>query len=71
VFGRLAGAVDRFGYAEAQVAVMVHPGEPQVRVGEAPQLPDGIVRRASSGGDVINEGAERGSVHELLYPAQL
>ena len=52
VFGRLAGAVDGFGYAEAQVAVMVHPGEPQVRVGEAAQLPDGIVRRAASGRDV-------------------
>ncbi len=71
VFGRLAGAVDRFGYAEAQVAVMVHPGEPQVRVGEASQLPDGVVRRAAPGRDVFDEGAERGSVHELLYPAQL
>ena len=71
VFGRLAGSVDRFGYAEAQVAVMVHPGEPQVRVGETPKLPDGIVRRAASGRDIFDEGAERGSVHELLYPAQL
>ena len=71
VLGRLARAVDGFGHAEAQVAVMVHPGEPQVGVGQAAQLPDGVVRRAAAGGDVFDERAKRGSVHDLLYPAQL
>ena len=71
VLRRLARAVDGFGDAEAQVAVMVHPGEPQVRIGEAAQLPDGVVRRAASGRDVFDERAKRGSVHDLLYPAQL
>jgi hypothetical protein len=51
--------------------VMVHPRKPQVRVGEAAELPDGIVGRAASGRHVFNKSAERGSVHELLYPAQL
>jgi hypothetical protein len=50
---------------------MVDPGEPQVREGEATQLPDGVVRRAASGRDIFDEGAERGGVHDLLYPAQL
>ena len=68
---RLPGSVDGFGDAEAKVAVMVHPGEPQVRIGQAAQLPDGVVGRAAPGGNVFDECAKRGSVHELLYPAQL
>ena len=71
VLRRLPRAVDRFGHAEAEVAVMVDPGEAQVRVGQAAQLPDGVVGRAASGGDVFDERAKRGSVHDLLYPAQL
>jgi len=51
--------------------LMVDPGESQVRVGEAAKLPDGLVGRAASRSDIFDEGAERGSVHELLYPAQL
>ena len=50
---------------------MVHPGEPQVRVGQAAQLPDGVVGRALARGDLFDERAKRRSVHDLLYPAQL
>ena len=50
---------------------MVHPGEPQVRVGEAAQLADGVVGRAAARSDLFDERTQRGSVHDLLYPAQL
>jgi hypothetical protein len=50
---------------------MVHPGEPQVRVGQAAQLAHGVVGRAAPSGDVFDERAKRGSIHDLLYPAQL
>jgi hypothetical protein len=50
---------------------MVHPGEAQVRVGQATQLAHGVVGRAAPCGNVFNEGAKRGSIHDLLYPAQL
>ena len=51
VLGRLARAVDGLGHAEAQVAVMVDPGEPEVRIGQAPQLANRVVGRAAPGGD--------------------
>ena len=56
---------------EAQVAVMVDPGEPEVGVGQPAQLPHGVVGRAVARGDLFDERAKRGSVHDLLYPAQL
>ena len=71
VLGGLAWSVDGLGHPEAEVAVMVHPGEPEVGVGQTAELPDGVVRRAAAGGDVFDECAKRGSVHDLLYPAQL
>jgi hypothetical protein len=67
----LSGSVDGLRHAQAQVAVVVHPGEPQVRIGKAPQLPNGVVGRAAPPGNVVDERAKRGSVHDLLYPAQL
>ena len=71
VLGCLAGAVDGLGHPEAQVTVVVHPGEPQVRVGQAAQLTHGVVGRALARGDLFDERAKRRSVHDLLYPAQL
>jgi hypothetical protein len=58
VLGRLAGPVDGFGHALAQVTVVVDPGEPQVGVGQAAQLADGIVGRAVARGDLVDQGAE-------------
>ena len=71
VLGRLAWAVNRLGHAEAQVAVVVHPGEPQVRIGQATQLPHGVVGRALARSNLFDERTKRRSVHDLLYPAQL
>ena len=71
VLGRLARPVDRLGQAEPQVAVVVDPGEPQIGVGEAPEPAHGVVGRAASRGDVVDECSERGGIHDLLYPAQL
>ena len=71
VFGRFPGAVDGLGQAEPQVTVMVDPGEPQVRKGKATQLPHRVVGRAAPGGDIFDERPKRGSIHDLLYPAQL
>ena len=50
--------------------MVIHPGEAQVGVGEAPQLAHRIVGRATARGDVVDERAQRGIVHDLLYPAQ-
>ena len=49
---------------------MVHPGEAEVGVGQAAELAHGLVGRAVARGDLFDEGAERGVVHDLLYPAQ-
>ena len=49
---------------------MVDPGEPEVGVGQAAQLPHGVVGRALARGDLLDERAKRRSVHDLLYPAQ-
>ncbi len=58
VLGRLARPVDGFGHALAQVTVVVDAGEPQVGVGQAPQLADGVVGCAVARGDLVDEGAE-------------
>ncbi len=50
---------------------MVDAGEAEVGVGQAAQLTHGVVGRAFAGGDLFDERAKRGSVHDLLYPAQL
>ena len=71
VLRRLAGSVHRLGHAEAQVAVEVDPCESQVGEGQPAQLPDGVVGRAVSRGDLLDERAKRRGVHDLLYPAQL
>ena len=58
VLGRLARAVDGFGHAEAQVAVVVDPGEAEVGIGQAAQLADGVVGRAAPGGDLFDRARE-------------
>ncbi len=50
---------------------MVDPGEPQVRIGKPTQLPYRVVGRTAPGGDIFDERSKRGSIHGLLYPAQL
>ena len=50
---------------------MVHPSEPQVGVGQAAELPNGVVGRALARCDLFDERAKRRSIHDLLYPAQL
>ena len=51
--------------------MVVHAGEPQVRIGQAAQLPHGVVGRALARRDLFDEHTKRRSVHDLLYPAQL
>jgi hypothetical protein len=50
--------------------MVIHPGETEVGVGQPSKLAHGVVGRARAGRDVIDESAERGSVHDLLYPAR-
>ena len=50
---------------------MVDAGEPEVGIRQAAQLPHGVVGRALARSDLFDERAKRGSVHDLLYPAQL
>ena len=58
VLGRLARTVDGLGHALAQVTVVVDAGEPEVGIGQATQLADGVVGRAVAGGDLIDQRAE-------------
>ena len=70
VLRRLARPVDGLGHAQAQVAVMVDPGEPEVGIGHAPQEAHRLVGRAFAAGDLLNQRTKGGSVHDLPYPAQ-
>ena len=56
---------------EPQVTVVVDAGEAQVGVGQAAQLAHRVVGRALARGDLFDQRTKRGSVHDLLYPAQL
>ncbi len=58
VLGRLARPVDGLGHPLAQVTVVVDAGEPQVGIGQAPQLADGVVGCALARGDLVDQGAE-------------
>ena len=58
LLGRLARPVDGLGQAEPQVAVVVHPGEAQVGIGQAPQLAHRVVGRATARGDLFDERAQ-------------
>jgi hypothetical protein len=58
LFGRLAGSVDSLGQAGPVVAVVVHPGETQVGIGEAAELAHRIVGRASARSDLFDERAQ-------------
>jgi hypothetical protein len=59
----LARPVDRLGEALAQGAVMVDPGEAEVRVRQAAQGRDGVVRRDGAGPHAVEEGPQRVFVH--------
>ncbi len=70
VFRGLARSVDGLGYAEAQVALEVHAGEAEVRVGQPAQLTHCVVGRAGARSDLFDQQTKGRSVHDLLYPAQ-
>ena len=69
----LSRPVNGLREALAKGAVMVHPGEAEVGIGQAAQAADDLVRTDRAGQELIEEPVQRGLVHgshaATLWPA--
>ena len=65
----LAWSVDGFRQSLAEGSVMIHLGKAQLREGQFPQPPHGVVRRTRSRSQVVDQLPDFELVHGYYYPA--
>jgi len=66
---RLTWSVDGLRQPLAEGSVMIDLRKTQVREGQSPQLPHGVVRRARARSQVVDQSSDCGLVHGYYYPA--